>query len=187
VGDAVLSLYVHHRFDCWHIEPTMTRRDADFELFFMDNYSAVVAALTMMTGDRERSVDAAQEAFIKAYAKWSTIRSYDMPGAWVRRIAINASRDDYRSERRRRRRELPNVAAESASPAEGVVGDDFAQRLLASLPRRQREVTTLYYIDDRPVSEIATILGLNEGTVKSHLAEARERMRSLVGQHGADR
>ena len=52
--------------------------------------------------------------------------------------------------------------------------------LLAGLTRRQREVATLFYVDDRSVSDIAYILRLNEGTVKFHLSEARDRLRQLV-------
>ena len=57
--------------------------------------------------------------------------------------------------------------------------------LLAMLPVRQREVATLYYVDDRSVAEIASILELNEGTVKSHLSTARERLRAVIDRNGA--
>ena len=52
---------------------------------------------------------------------------------------------------------------------------------------RQREVATLFYVDDRSVSDIAYILRLNEGTVKFHLSEARDRLRQLVERDGAPR
>ncbi len=189
------SILLAPGFDAWvwpAVEPRLSTArsmkgfEREFEDFFTSNYDAVVAALTAITGDRERAVDATQEAFIKAYARWSKIRGYDLPEAWVRRIAINASRDSIRSERRRRRRELPHLAAPSTMPADRIVGDDFARGLLAALPRRQREVAALYYLDDRSVGEISSILGVSGGTVKSQLAEARTRLRATLDAEAVD-
>lgn len=154
--------------------------DQEFESFFVHNFDRIVNSITAITGDRDRATDATQEAFIKAYARWPKIRSYDVPAAWVRRIAINASRDTRRSERRRSRREKPHLTEPQPSPSSEVVGLDFAQRILGELPRRQREVAALFYLEDLGVSEIAKSLGVSTGTVKSHLSEARERMRSVV-------
>ena len=153
--------------------------DREFESFFLEHFEHVVNSLTIITGDRDRATDATQEAFIKAYANWSKVRSYDVPVAWVRRIAINASRDSFRSERRRARREAAHTSLDSRTVAD-VGSDHDAVRLLASLPRRLREVATLFYVEDCSVEDIATTLRLHPGTVKSHLSDARERMRSLV-------
>lgn len=164
----------------WDVDLTVATHDHEFEAFFIATYEGVVRTVTAMTGDRDRAIDATQEAFIKAYARWSKIRSYDAPDAWVRRVAINAGRDRHRSDRRRRRREQPHVSPDVPFPADEVVGTDSARRLLASLPRRQKEVATLYYFDDRSVAEISVLLGLTEGTVKSHLSDARIRLRTLM-------
>lgn len=158
----------------------MSSRDEEFESFFLQNFEHLVNSLTVITGDRDRATDAVQEAFIKTYARWSKVREFDVPVAWVRRIAINASRDTRRSERRRARREKPHLTPPAASASNEVVGLDFAQGLLAELPRRQREVATLFYLDDCSVDEIARTLGLSPGTVKSHLAMARDRLRDLL-------
>jgi RNA polymerase sigma factor (sigma-70 family) len=187
VGATVLRIPGYGQALIWNVEPRVKSSDREFDRFFLANYDAVVKALTLITGDREQATDATQEAFIKAYAKWSKIRSYDAPSAWVRRIAINISRDSHRSERRRRRRELPHLVSDANSPAEQIVGDDSARRLLAGLPRGQREVATLFYVDDRGITDIAAILGLSEGTVKSQLADARDGMRATVERDGAER
>lgn len=162
------------------IEVGLVSPELEFEEFFLANYDSVLHALIVTTGDRERATDATQEAFIKAYSRWPKIRHYDSPAAWVRRIAINASRDTIRSERRRRRRERANRPEVVASHADLYVADSFTRDLLAGLTRRQREVATLFYVDDRSVSDIAYILRLSEGTVKFHLSEARDRLRQLV-------
>ena len=62
----------------------------------------------------------------------------------------------------------------------------MALDMLAPLSPRQREVASLFYIDDRSVIEIAHILGLNEGTVKSHLSAARSTLRDAVDRDQVD-
>ena len=164
----------------WPVEVGVATPEDEFEQFFLSNYDSVLRVLVLVTGDRERAVDATQEAFIKAYAKWSRIRDYDSPAGWVRRIAINASRDSIRSERRRRRREQASQPVEPASQTDRFVSESFARDLLQDLPRRQREVATFFYVDDRSVNEIAEILRLSEGTVKFHLSQARDRLRQRL-------
>jgi len=168
------------------IEARVTARRDEFESFFLANYDSVLRLLIVMTGSHEQATDATQEAFIRAHARWSRVRNYDSPGAWVRRIAINKSRDTFRADRRRRSRELAHPTREQAPSTESVDSLTIAQQMLAPLPPRQREVATLFYIDDRSVGEIAHILGLNDGTVKSHLSEARASLRTAVDRDSVD-
>ncbi len=163
----------------------MPTHDDEFERFFLANYDAVLRVLVVTTGDRERATDATQEAFIRAYARWSKIRGYESPAGWVRRVALNASRDSFRSDRRRRRREEAMPAVTELPHADGYHATSSAHEMLRILPARQREVATLFYVDDRSVAEIASILQLNEGTVKSHLSDARERLRSVIDRNEA--
>jgi RNA polymerase sigma factor (sigma-70 family) len=155
----------------------------EFERFFAAEYDAVLRAVEAATGNREFAVDATQDGFIKAHLHWQTIRSYDSPAAWVRRAAINSSRDRQRSERRRRGREVAAAAPEEAtlsSPhVDGLESADSARTFLDPLAARQREVATMYYIEDRSLDDIAETLGLSIGTVKSQLADARQRLRQL--------
>ena len=154
--------------------------DDCFERFFLANYDSIVRSLTMITGDHERASDAAQEAFIKAYAKWGTLRSFDLPEAWVRRVAINRCRDSHRSDRRRADRERPNLAAPTSSPADGVVGMSLATHLVQHLTPQQRSVAILFYLDDMSIEQIGLTLGLRAGTVKFHLSKARQRLREVL-------
>jgi RNA polymerase sigma-70 factor (ECF subfamily) len=155
-----------------------TERDAEFEAFFVEQYDAIAASVALVCGDGQRADDATQEAFIRAYARWNKIRRYDNVGAWVRRVAINASRDAHRAEGRRNRRES---RAASQTPAahlgDHADGDDSTLRLLETLPDRQRAVAALFYLDDMPVPAIAQVLDIAEGTVRFHLSEARTRLR----------
>ena len=165
----------------WLDTGTLMSSDDEFEQFFLAHYEAVLSILVLTTGDRERATDATQEAFIKAYAKWSRVRNYDAPSAWVRRVAINSSHDSFRSDRRRRRREqaLPTEPFDDVQ-TDRYSTDSTAHDLLGTLPTRQREVATLFYVDDCSVAEIAAILGLTEGTVKYHLSHARDGLRKLL-------
>ncbi len=160
--------------------------DDEFEQFFLAQYEAVLQVLVLTTGDRERATDATQEAFIKAYARWSKIRHYESPAAWVRRVAINASHDSFRSDRRRRKREEAVPVDVEIDVTDRHSSDTLATDLLHDLPTRQREVATLFYVDDRSVAEIAKILHLNEGTVKYHLSHAREGLRKLLDQDSVE-
>jgi RNA polymerase sigma-70 factor (ECF subfamily) len=151
--------------------------DTEFEAFFLEHHDDTLRSLHALLNDREAAVDATQDAFIKAHARWSVIRTYDAPQAWVRRIAINASRDRLRSERRRRDRETLVDPVDEPPASDPIVADAGIQALLDGLPARQREIAALFYVNDCSVDEIARRLTLSVGTVKSQLSEARDRLR----------
>jgi RNA polymerase sigma-70 factor (ECF subfamily) len=179
----VVALYVAERSDApfrWMEQSTMMSSDDEFEQFFLAHYDAVLSILVLTTGDRERATDATQEAFIKAYSRWSRVRNYDSPSAWVRRVAINASHDSFRSDRRRRRRERALQPEPHDAQPDRYSSDSTTSDMLGTLPTRQREVATLFYVDDCSVAEIAAILDLTDGTVKYHLSHARDSLRKLL-------
>jgi RNA polymerase sigma-70 factor (ECF subfamily) len=154
-----------------------TELDAEFERFFIAQYDSILRALDAATGNREIAVDATQDAFIKAHTRWSLIRTYEAPDTWVRRVAINVSRDRMRSERRRRNREATHDVMTQLSTTDQVEADANVRGMLDRLPQRQREVARLFYVEDRSVDDIARQLDVSSGTIKSYLAEARDRLR----------
>jgi RNA polymerase sigma-70 factor (ECF subfamily) len=154
-----------------------------FEQFFAREHDRVLRSIEGLVGDHELAVDATQDAFIKAHLHWPTVSTYDSPAAWVRRAAINASRDQQRSERRRRDREHTVVAGDVVGASDNgdhIAADEAARELLSHLSARQREVATRFYVDDRSIDDIAEALGVSVGTVKSQLSEARQRLRRSV-------
>jgi RNA polymerase sigma-70 factor (ECF subfamily) len=161
--------------------------EPEFERFFVANFDDLVRSLTAITGDREQAADCVQEAFVKAYARWRRVCRMDSPVTWVRRVAINKSRDTHRSERRRRRRE-DRVHATPDGPDPGVVPDSAdvvagemnTIAMLQQLPHRQRSVAALFYLEDAGINEIADSLGISPGAVKFHLNKARGNLRPLV-------
>jgi RNA polymerase sigma-70 factor, ECF subfamily len=153
-----------------------------FEDFFRAEYPRLVPMLQAVTGDRQWAEDVAQEALVAAQQNWERIARFDKPGAWVRRVALNRSSNV----RRRRRRE--SAALERFGPggstAEEIDGDDSLWRLVRRLPDQQRWAVALYYVEDRSVADVATILGCTAGTVKTHLSRARESLARELEAHG---
>jgi RNA polymerase sigma-70 factor (ECF subfamily) len=157
--------------------------DHEFEQFFLDHYDQLVRSLTAVTGDRETARDCVQEGYLKAASRWRKVRRLDDPAGWVRRVAINRSRDLYRSDERRRRREsfVEEVAERpAADPSDHVDGTLRLEELLGHLPRQQRAAAALFYVEDLSVAEIADMLGLSAGAVKFHLNKARGTLRSVL-------
>jgi RNA polymerase sigma-70 factor (ECF subfamily) len=150
----------------------------DFDALFSAHYDRLVRALTVVAGDRETAADAVQEAFVKAHLRWRRISHYDDPIGWVRRVAINQIRDGHRRSARKDRALLRLASRQSTVTAPAEI-DEF-DRLLATLPKQQRAATALFYVDGLSVAEIAVALGLAEGSVKSHLHDARRRLRPVL-------
>jgi len=138
----------------------------------------LVRALTIVAGDPETAADAVQEAFVKAHLRWRKISKYDDPVGWIRRVAINQLRDDHRRTGRKRRA-LSRLSSRSETTTQMPEIDEF-DRLLTELPRQQRATTALFYVDGLTVSDIAGALDIAEGTVKSHLHDARRRLRPVL-------
>ena len=114
-----------------------------------------------------------------------TSRSWTGLGAWSRRVALNLVNDKLR--RRTRRHRLQTRLVGEQRPVSYVSSveswDDAFWSEVAALPRRQRDVTVLHTVHDLAVTEIALIVHAPEGTVKSELSRARDRLRArLVGE-----
>src|SRR5262249_7531321 len=107
------------------------------------------------------------------------ISGYDEPGAWVRRVAINLAM----SRLRRGARELRALTRLAGRRADDWHMPEESREFWAAvraLPRQQAVVLTLHYYADLPVADIATVLGLAEGTVKAHLHKGRDALRKQI-------
>ena len=117
--------------------------------------------------------DAVQEAFVQAVVHWRRVRSYDEPLVWIRRVAINKARNRARS--RRRQAALRDRLGQRSPRVDGPrePPDDDVVAAVAALPSQQRLAVALFYYGDLPVAQVAAVMGIHEGTVKSHLHAAR--------------
>jgi RNA polymerase sigma-70 factor, ECF subfamily len=109
---------------------------------------------------------------------------------WIYAITRNAAISALRSRRRAGSLSEPAVLAEAeaATATEDEIGADDATlwQAVASLPDAQRQAVTLYYQEERPVEEVAAMLGLPTNTVKTHLHRARARLATALGAIGCE-
>jgi RNA polymerase sigma-70 factor (ECF subfamily) len=151
--------------------------NADYAWFFRSEFPAVLRTVYLILHDSGRSEDVTQEAFIQLLVHWRKVSRYERPDAWVRRVAI---REAIRVQRRERTRALLERDAIASSAAD-LPDVDLAQAI-KRLPVMQRSAIALFYFEDRPVSEIAFMLGISDGAVKVHLHRARKRLSELLGE-----
>lgn len=143
-----------------------------FESLYRREYPGLVAVATALSGTFEDGEDVVQDTMVKALTRWNTLRRFERPGAWCHRVLVNSCRSRWRRRRTetrylaRLRREEPTAAG----PSVEVIAFWSAVR---RLPERQRLVVALHYAGDRSVAEVASILDVPEGTVKSDLSRAR--------------
>ena len=149
------------------------RPSGDFEAFYRSESGRVLGVVTALTGDRAVAEDLTQEAFAAAYRTWPRISTYDRPGSWVRRVAVNRAVSSLRT-RQAERRALQRVQTlpDRTAPTEPRV-DDALWQAIRSLPAKQAQAIALTYVEDLPPIRVAEILGCSEGAVKSHLNRAR--------------
>jgi RNA polymerase sigma factor (sigma-70 family) len=159
----------------------VSERDVEFTSFFRAEYPALVRTLCVVLHDRERAQDVAQDAFVQLFARWRRISHYERPDAWVRRVAIRMAVRTARRERLRPQLERELEAAPLARPL-----DIDLLRAIHQFPASQRAAVALFYLEDRPVSEVAEILACTEVTAKVHLHRARKRLADLLGEERSE-
>ena len=160
------------------VRPLPPAPSEGFESLFRAHYGRLVRTLTLAAGDRELAADAVQEAFVRAHVHWRRIEGYEDPIGWVRRVAVNLLHDD-RRRTDRKRRAIERLAAEPSSVPAPREPDDL-DRLLASLAPQQRTAVALHYVEELSIAEVAAAMGLATGSVKSHLHDARRRLRTRL-------
>ena len=135
-----------------------------------------------VAGDRGAAEDAAQSAMAKAYASWWRVRKADNPEAYVRRMVINEVIGTRRGGwwHRERPREAVEHHEALPSPEAGIADRDAVWTAVQALPPRQRAVIVLRYYEDLSVAQVATALGITDGTVKSQTSAAIDRLRVLL-------
>ena len=158
-------------------------RDA-FEEFVRSRMDAVYRLSFAIVGSEADARDTAQDAFVAAWRQLPKLRDLDRFDAWFSRICVNAARMTVRARARRRVREIPaEEVLAAARAATTPLGD--GSRLAAALDRLsldQRTILTLHHLDEKPVDELAAILQVPIGTVKSRLFTARRALAARLAE-----
>ncbi len=144
------------------------------------SYRRLVVQLFALCGDLADAEDAVQEGFVAALRKHRQLAQVQNPEAWVRTVAINHLRGGWRHAAVIRKYE-PRVPG----PQQPVpVGPEHVAivNALAQVDADHREVVVLHYLADLGTAEIAAELGIPEGTVKSRLSRARDRLAGLLDE-----
>ena len=152
---------------------------------FRDLYAVQFAPMVRLayvtTGSLPAAEDLVQDAFVRASARGSRFLRVDNPEAWLRRTAINLHRTRWRKLRNFSRiRPKLETRADLPGLDEHVVVIDA----LRHLSEQHREVLALHYLADLPVAEIASLLNVPEGTVKSRLMRGRDALATELGKEG---
>jgi RNA polymerase sigma-70 factor (sigma-E family) len=158
----------------------MAGDDKEFLDFFADQFWSLRRIGFLLTGDWDQAEELAQEAMARTFAAWSRIRGYDRPAAYARKVLVNRHRSLLRRAVVEARHTLTSRPQEWHEPDFG--GDDLVLwQALRQLAARQRAAIVPRYYLDLPEAEVARLLGLPVGTVKSLVHRGLARLRDRLG------
>ncbi|MEO3775350.1 SigE family RNA polymerase sigma factor [Micromonospora sp. B11E3] len=149
-----------------------------FDEFYRGSRQRLLGFVYVLTGNLAEAQDAVQEAYIRAWQRWSTVSRYDDPEAWVRVVASRIAVSRWRSLRSRARAYLRHGVQETAPPPNTDTVEVVAA--LRRLPEEQRIALALYYLLGMPVAEVARETAAPVGTVKARLSRGRAALAGLL-------
>ena len=133
-------------------------------------------------GDAATADDLAQDALVNAYVASGTFRGAARFETWVFRIAYNCFVDRLRG--RKLRLDPLDAYAEQTLPASDAADHSFRHedlyRAIGRLPEKEQAALLLFYMEDRPVKEIAAILEIPAGSVRAYLTRGRQHIKAYL-------
>lgn len=160
--------------------------DDEYDDLFRSAYPRLVAMGLAMSTSRHVSQELAQETLLRAHHHRDELAAYDSPMAWCRRVMGNLLIDHHRS-RTSEAAAVERLGHRSATQADAVpdpatlAASARWEDLTRSLTPQQRVVATLYYGEDQSVADVAEMMDIATGTVKSALSKARTNLRRRLG------
>jgi RNA polymerase sigma-70 factor (ECF subfamily) len=157
--------------------------EREFEALLVESSRLTFRVAYGVLRNRADAEDVAQEAFARAYRSFHQLRDRSRFRAWLVRATWRLAIDRLRSDRRRAARELAHA---ELTPQNTGVDDECRARAaqlwqaVDQLPEKQRVVVVLSSIEGHDIAEVAALLRLPEGTVKSRLFAARKRLKELL-------
>jgi RNA polymerase sigma-70 factor (ECF subfamily) len=172
----------------WSAEQAVTRDDElvrAFEAHLSECSSLVIRVAYSVLRSQPDAEDVAQEAFLRAYRRMRDLRDRAKFRAWLVRLTWRLALDWRRSARRRGAREeaMARISPQTGDAEHDAVEHQRQTQLwtaIEALPERLRLVLVLSAIDGHTVRDIADLVGVPDGTVKSRLFEARRRLQEAL-------
>lgn len=143
-----------------------------FDDWYREHYRQVFASVLLVSGSRAATGDAVDEAFARAWERWTRVRAMSSPVGWTFTVARNQLR-------RAARRRVREHSLAAASPPEPEI-DVALWETVRSLPNRERELVALRYVAGLTEAQIASTLGIAPGTVARGLHDARAHLHSML-------
>jgi len=161
-----------------------------FNQLVLRHQDHLYALVYRLVPDRDQAGDAVQEAFFSAYRNLSTFRGGSVR-SWLARIAVNAAMDLQRARKRRPSQPYPELEDETWQPADDGAAEPEHLSLagersrvlvaaLARLPAEQRHCIVLFDVEGYDYGEIARLMGISVGTVKSRIHRGRVALRTAL-------
>lgn len=180
------------------IDKVLTGDTNSFELIIIKYQRKLYATILNIVKDSDVAQDIVQDAFMKAFEKLSSLRNKNQFYPWVKRIAINCALLGF--EKNKRMVDVGNHSGNEengddffdrltdyANPEEDLLNDElkrFVRRFVDSLPDKLRVVIILREVEDMSYEEIAEILNIPVGTVRSRLFNARQYIKQRLINQG---
>jgi RNA polymerase sigma-70 factor, ECF subfamily len=157
--------------------------EREFETRLLESSTLAFRVAFSVLRHREDAEEVAQEAFTKAYRSFGQLRDRDRFRAWLVRMTWRMALDRQRSNRRRVAREQHVEPPDAPSIIASPMARERAQQLwqaIDTLSDKLRVVTVLAGIEGHDIKEVAALLQLPEGTVKSRLFDARQKLKERL-------
>ncbi|MEJ8547457.1 sigma-70 family RNA polymerase sigma factor [Brevibacillus borstelensis] len=158
--------------------------EAALERLMQEYGTRVLRLVTLIVKDRDLAEDITQDVFLKVYRNLSRFRGESSIHTWIYRIAVNECKGYLRSWTFRNL--LPQAWIQKAGTmsTEGTVLERAARdelvRLVLQLPPLYRQAVALHYYADLSIAEVADVLGVSEGTVRTRLHRARQQLKKQM-------
>jgi RNA polymerase sigma-70 factor (sigma-E family) len=150
--------------------------DERFEEFVAQRADALLRYGYLLSGNPHDAADLTQEALVRLHRAWPHVRQKQAPEAYTRMIMVRLHIRTWRL----RRRERLDWALPDTTQTDRPPSDDGLLPTLAGLPKKQRAVLVLRYYEDMSDEEIAAVLGVSRGTVRSHASLGLAKLRTTL-------
>jgi len=168
---------------------------ASFDPLVQEHYTLAYNTAYRMMSDHERAADATQLAFVRAFKSLRNFRGDAAFSTWLYRIVVNVCLDQMRQQpqgavgltfvgdEHEEERPLPDTTDDPAATAEQHQRQQLVHSALGQLPAEHRAVLVFYDLNGFSYEEIASILQVPLGTVKSRLNRARHALKEVLAPH----